>query len=409
MPRLGWRAELALPALLGLPDDAVAAAPAGQLGLGGAYYAANGARNSAGLFVKQLWVRVGSAPAAHGHSAKLGRFEFSDGGEWAPRDPRLASVRQSRLSQRLVGPFGFTHGQRSFDGASYAWRVGEQHVSLTAMRPTVGVFDTDGSGSLPVDVVYAAYNRNAGSGAAPADLRFFALYYNDRRGTVPVDSRPAAVRANGPRGVGIGTVGAHWIQRWGDVDLLAWGLRQVGHWGGLEHRAGALVLEAGWRDAARRWQPSLRVGAMRSSGDEDPNDQTHGTFFQILPTPRPVALFPFHNMQNVEEEYLLLELQPRPRWALRGGVHALRLREGSDLWFLGGGAFDRQSFGYAGRPANGATELSDAMHVSVEWRPSTRLHLELFAAQASGGAVTAASYGERHLARFVYLETTVRR
>jgi hypothetical protein len=36
---------------------------------------------------------------------------------------------------------------------------------------------------------------------------------------------------------------------------------------------------------------------------QNPNDKTHGSFFQILPTPRPYARFPFYNMMNNEDFY----------------------------------------------------------------------------------------------------------
>jgi hypothetical protein len=406
--RIGWRAELAMPALLGLPSDAVLSAPAGQLGLGASYAAANGARESAGLFAKQLWFRVGATPTAEGHSGRIGRFEFSDGGEWRSNDANLSRLRQSRVAQRLIGPFGFTHGQRSFDGASYSWNGRNRQVTLAAMRPTAGVFDTDGGGSLAVDVAYAAFNSAAGSSSAPADLRVFAMYYNDHRGTVPVDSRPAAVRASASRGIAVTTLGAHWIQRRGDFDVLVWAVRQLGQWGGLRHEAGALVAEAGWQATGLPGAPRLRLGTVRGSGDNDPADGRHGTFFQQLPTPRPFALFPFHNMQNIEDDHLSLDWRPSATWTLRGSAHQLRLREGADLWSLGGGAFDRQNFGFAGRPGNGARGLGNALHVGAEWRPSARVQFELFAARASGGAVTAQSYGGVRPARFAYLETSIR-
>ena len=63
-PTTSWNIELAAPALLGLPNDAIAPAPRGQLGLGGTYYAAN---DQAGIpvsvFLKQAWVRFGRPPS----------------------------------------------------------------------------------------------------------------------------------------------------------------------------------------------------------------------------------------------------------------------------------------------------------------------------------------------------------
>ena len=51
-----WQLELEQPTLLGLPDDAVAPAPQGQLGLGASYFAANhNERNTAGIFLTQVY------------------------------------------------------------------------------------------------------------------------------------------------------------------------------------------------------------------------------------------------------------------------------------------------------------------------------------------------------------------
>ena len=412
--RYGWRVEFASPVLFGLPTDAIRPAPAGQLGLGGAYHEANdNARNTVGLFAKQLFFRVGAAPSATGHTLRAGRFEFNDATEWMPRDPTLARVRSTRLSHRVIGTFGFTHGQRSFDGAQYTHTTVTQGITVAAFRPTVGVFSVDGARALDVDVVYASVNRTVGSAAAPADVRAFVLQYEDRRGTVPMDSRPLAARTNAPRGVGVTSVGGHWTQRLGDADrpfdLMVWGIRQFGHWGGLTHAAGALAVEAGWRDVTHARRPALRLGIVRSSGDDDPTDGRHTTFFQVLPTPRTYALFPFHNLQNIEEEFVSGEFSPIPRLTLRASAHLLRLREGADLWMLGGGAIDPRGFGYAGRPTGGETDLGQALNLSAAWQPSPRLQFELFVAHATGGAVTAASYGGVHSGRVLLLETTLRR
>jgi hypothetical protein len=57
-------------------------------------------------------------------------------------------------------------------------------------------------------------------------------------------------------------------------------------------------------------KPWLRGGYTLGSGDGNPNDCTHGTFFQILPTPRPFARFPFFNMENNRDIMGALILRP---------------------------------------------------------------------------------------------------
>lgn len=408
-PGFGWHAELASPMLLGLPDDAVLPGAASQAGLGATYFIANsGRRNVAGLFAKQAFVRVG-ARSGPGRTAILGRFEFADASEHSPGDPTLAAVRRSRVSQRLIGSFGFTHGQRSFDGLQLHLRGADRGATLAAFRPTAGVFDVDGARQLDVNVLYAALNRSRQRATTATDARLFALHYDDRRGTVPTDSRDASVRSAAPRTITVTTLGGHWSARRGRGDLLVWGVRQFGSWSDLRHAAGALALEFGWRDESRRGQPAIRLGAHRSSGDADPTDRRHETFFQVLPTPRAYALFPFLNLQNTEELFALGTFQPRRSVTVSGSIHGYRLRQGADLWTLGGGAFDTRGFGYPGRAAIGRRDLGTAVTASVAWRRSPRLQFELFGARASGGAVQAQTYGAVRPATFVYLETTIRR
>src|ERR1700730_8768701 len=111
-----WNLEFAVPVLLGLPDRAVDPAPQGQLGLGAAYYAANHKNQYAAfIFSKQAFVRLKGDHA----SLQFGRFEFTDGSEVKPANATLASVKNDRIAQRLIGTFGFSDVMRSFDGAHY--------------------------------------------------------------------------------------------------------------------------------------------------------------------------------------------------------------------------------------------------------------------------------------------------
>ncbi|MDF1506463.1 hypothetical protein PYV61_26145, partial [Roseisolibacter sp. H3M3-2] len=200
---LAFTVEGAAPLLVALSADALAPPPQGQLGFGGAYRAANGGDATvARAFVKQAHVRLGAAPGARGASARLGRFELSDGAELAPRDPTLASLKRDRIAQRLVGPFGWTHVGRSFDGvhlartrAASGARGGGGDLTLAAALPTEGAFRAAADLALEFGLAYAAYTRNGGDaarGRGAGDARLFALHYADWRDVAPVDNRPAA-------------------------------------------------------------------------------------------------------------------------------------------------------------------------------------------------------------------------
>lgn len=414
--RVTWMAEAELPALLGVPRDAVAPAPEGQLGMGGSYAAANdGQRNSVNLFLRQAWVRVGAAPRATGHALRLGRFEFVDGTETLPADPSLATLKRERVAHRMLGNFGFTHVMRTFDGAHYTFERAGANVTVVAARPTRGVFDVKGWGDLDVGIAYAALTtRLPWSARAGGEARLFALHYDDARRTVATDNRPLTARqADGDR-VRVTTVGAHLLQLLptgaGPVDLLLWGAAQGGKWQSLDHRGLALAAEAGLQPgglpALRPW---LRAGWYRSSGDDDAADDTHGTYFQILPTPRPYARFPFYNGMNIDDAFGSLVLRPGTRLTLRGEVHALRLSEPADLWYVGGGAFEPQTFGYAGRPSGGRAGLATVWDAGADLRLTPRVTASAYAAWASGGAVTRAIYPDGARASLMTVELEVRR
>ncbi|MDF1504214.1 alginate export family protein, partial [Roseisolibacter sp. H3M3-2] len=196
----------------------------------------------------------------------------------------------------------------------------------------------------------------------------------------------------------------------GTVDGVAWGAWQAGDWGRLDHRAAAGALELGLQPALLpSLRPWLRVWAFHGGGDRDAGDARHGTFFNGLPTPRPFARFPFHNLMNVSQRAVTLALRPGTRLALRGDLSSVRLASASDLWYAGGGAFERASFGYAGRPTGGARALATLADLSADLRLSPRLGLAAYVARAAAGDAVRAVYPGTRPAWLSYVELDVRR
>lgn len=412
-----WRIELAVPALIGLPDDAIAPAPRGQLGLGGTYFAANDNESeAASLFVKQAFVRFGAPPSRGGHALRLGRFEFVDGTEMAPRHTTLASLKRDRIAHRLLGTFGFSHVGRSFDGAHYSFDTpGRVNVTVLGALPTRGVFDVRGMSSLDVRVGYAAATKAFTLSTGSGEWRIFALAYHDRRDVVKTDNRPLSARQGDAEDVRVGTLGAHVLHvlptQVGELDLLLWGALQGGEWGSLTQRGSAVAAEIGFQPGnsttggATSWRPWIRAGWFRGSGDDDPADGSHGTFFQVLPTPRIYARMPFYNLMNIEDTFASLSLR-RGRVTLRGDLHGLRLAEASDLWYQGGGAFERQTFGYAGRASGGSRGLATVLDVGAGVRLGA-LTLSAYAANANQRAVITRIFPDG-AGRLFYLEAELR-
>ncbi len=395
---LEWRVEFAAPALLGLPDDAIAPAPQGLLGQGANYFKANdNATEAIGLFAKQAWLRYKTDDGRW--QARLGRFEFSDGAETTPANGTLAAVKRTRLAQRMIGPFGFTHVGRSFDGLDIQY--GSKHTKVTLMGglPTTGVFDVDGWGR--VDDVALGYGAVTTRGLGQADrseLRLFGMYYRDgREGVVKVDNRPLAERQADLDAINVNSVGGHYLQfvpaGHGPFDLMLWGVLQFGTWGALDHSAWAGAAEIGWQpDILKGLKPWIRVGASASSGDENNSDGTHGTFFQGLPTPRVYARFPFFNLMNSREASASLTLRPGKKTTIRADVRGLRLAETKDGWYVGGGAFRDDDFGYAARPSSGSAGLATLVDLSADYRLNNHWTISGYGSHALAGSVVKSIY-----------------
>jgi hypothetical protein len=414
--RWDWQLEFAAPFLLGLPDSAVASGTPGQLGLGAAYFTANqGNRNTGMVFPKQAFSRWKNLGGVTGQSLRAGRFEFAEGAERTPRNATLAALKRDRINSRLIGTFGWTHVGRSFDGVHYALDKPSSTLTLMAAIPTRGVFQTDGWGQTHTAVGYASYSRAWGKGQHAAETRWMGIYYYDWRHVLKTDSRALAARAADLANIRIATLGGHHVSAIGTeagaVDLMLWGVAQTGRWGTLDHRAHAVAIEGGFQPAGtwtRFWRPWVRAGFFDGSGDANPNDSRHETFFQILPTPRLFDRIPFFNMMNNRDVHAALISRPHARVTVSNEFHSLRLTERNDLWYLGGGAFQPWTFGYVGRNAGGAQSLANLYDLNVDVRLSDLLALNGYFGYVQGLAAPRSVYPGGKDARLGLFEVTYR-
>src|ERR1700733_8629246 len=404
-----WFVEGEQPSILGLPDDAVGAAPQGRLRQGASYYAGNNNHTNVAIgFVKQAFVDFKHLGPA---GLKIGRFEYFDGLEVKPNDPLLATVIQTRISSRLISNFTFAAVQRSFDGVQLSANSGQNNFTFFGARPTQGVFQVKGMDELDVDTYYGAYTRSIASARNAGELRVFALGYIDHRTLVlKTDNRPAPIRAADLGKIEIATWGADYAHvvnttNAGKFDFLAWGAVQTGSWGDLTQRAGAFVFEAGWQPSVKVLKPWVSAGYSYGSGDGNPKDSNHGTFFQVLTTPRQYARFPFYNMMNNEDLYGSLNLRPFSKLSLRSEVHTLRLASASDFWYSGGSAFQPLTFGYTGRPSNGNRGLANVWDLSADYQFARCFSATLYYGHAWGKGVIEAIYPNNANGQLIFLET----
>jgi hypothetical protein len=408
-----WDAEFAVPFLLGLPAHATDAAPQGALGLGSNYYSANsGMQNTAMIFPKQLYLRLHGL-GSEASKLQIGRFLFSDGGEIAPKDATLSTLKRDRVSQRLLGDFGWSDVGRSFDGLHYAYSTPSNDFTFVAATPTRGVYQVDGWGWNRIAFGYAAYTHEWGRGRHAADTRFFVLEYDDFRHILKTDNRPTAVRKGDTENIRIDTFGGHGLHALttgaGTLDFLAWGAVQTGRWGTQQQLSYAFDLEGGWQPKILPdVKPWLRGGFTKGSGDGNPNDNKHETFFQVLPTPRPYARFPFFNMMNTEDAFGALVLRPHPKVTLSSEFHSLRLSNANDFWYSGGGAYQPWTFGYTGRSTSGRRSLGNLYDTSVEYRATRKITLTAYLGYTQGLAAMEEIYPQGKDGEFAYVELLYR-
>lgn len=409
--RVDWQLELSQPSVLGTPSDAVSPVAAkGQMGLGATYYASNGNNsNAATAFLKQGFVRYHFA--GNDRNVRLGRFEFFDGQETQPKNTTLAWLQTNRIAQRLIGNFGFSTGQRSFDGLDAHLGHGSWDLTTMAARADQGVFNMNGNPELNVDLQYLAFSKH--DFGQHVLWRVFALGYHDgRTGIAKTDNRALAVRQAEHSNLRVGTYGGDLLADVptgsGDFDFLAWGVLQNGRWGVLDQHSKAGALEGGYRLTHVASAPWLRGGYFYGSGDTNPSDSHHETFFQVLPTPWIYAQFPFYNLMNNKDGFVQIMDRPSKRLDLRGSVHWVQLASSKDLWYLGGGAYDNKVFGYVGRPSNGNTSLASVADIYASWQAAKSVTMNFYYAHANGKSTVGSIYPADRNGQFGFAELVYR-
>lgn len=392
--------ELAAPMLLGLPKNAMAPAPAGALGLGATYRAQNGSQN-ASVFLKQGYF-LGKA---NGGALKVGRFEFAEGKEVTPKDPALAVTKNTQVAERLIGPFAWTHIGRSIDGATWSKSTPTRNLTLLLGRPTEGVFDLDGNTSLrKVRVGYLANTKSYTGG----ENRLFVMGYDDTRGLAKTDNVAATLKDQ--NAIRLTTLGGHALQALktplGAGDALVWGAVQTGRWGSLRHEASSWTAQVAIRPSfGKKNALNLRTGYYYASGDSDPNNGQHGTFYPMLNTPRLFARTPFFTEANLEDTFVSASWKAGSKVSFRADYHWLRLAKANDLWYQAGGPFNNTAFGLVGRPSGGSRNFADLADLSADITLNKTTMASLYFGQMLGKTVVKSIYPDSR-GSLGYLEIT---
>jgi hypothetical protein len=375
-----------------LPERAVGPGP---LGAGALYFVHSNDTTAEQVYLKSLNVVLKSPPS--GLTIQAGRLPYTSGAEAPSGQPKIEAVKRQRVDSRLIGEFEWAIFQRAYDG-----------VRVDIDRS--GFEDAAGAPMTDVRVASATLNARPGRLLPKTDVQLLAYYYADDRDVTqrPDNTGLGAVRAD----IGIATFGATVTSALphtsGEVDVLIWGVGQTGRWYGTDHRAYSVAVEAGHQWNRSRWRPWVRGGALRASGDEDPSDRRHGTFFQMLPTVRRYSFSTAYSQMNLIDSFVQAILRPRPPLGLRIDVHRVSLAEPADRWYAGSGATQNRGsiFGYVPRLSQGGATLGTVVEGSADYTVSPHWSVNGYIGHIKGGDVIRRSFSGTTLT-FAYVENVL--
>jgi hypothetical protein len=392
--------------LWSLPSNAFGPGP---FGTGAQYYlAANQSR------AYQLYPRLANftwKDIVPGVSLVAGRMGYTSGQEASSGVPSLEVLKRQRLGARLIGEFEWSIVQRAFDGVRVDVDRPAWHVTGAFFLPTQGGYEESATPAITgVQLATGSVSFRPDVLIRSSEVQAFANVYRDRR---PVMARPdnsgGIARA---ADVTIATVGASQAGIFptvaGEADSVVWVAAQTGDWYGQSHRAFSVAAEIGHRFTAASGRPWVRAGWLYASGDGNPSDDRHGTFFQVLPTVRRYSQTTTYALMNLRDLFTQVHLEPHRRLNIRADLHRIDLADRQDRWYAGSGATARDGpgFGYSTRPSGGQTGLGTVLEASADVRLNRRWSVNGFAGTMWGRDVVRRLFAGDRLT-FFYLENVL--
>lgn len=384
-----------------VPDDAFKAPPEACLGMGALYYEHNDDTTPEDIGIHQAYVRL--HPSGKPWQLKLGRLEYTDGMEVFEKSDgqHFNMLKTMRLGDRMISPFGWSAFGRSFDGGTVQYDNDALNVTTAFFYPTQGGWEEEVDTTIE-DISIGTFTLTTKKDAFIPGMEIAGFYYNyrdDRNVSQRVDNQPAPKPSDrvdididmfGGHAVGVYPVGR------GQMDVLFWGGYQFGDWYELDQRAFAFAGEVGYQFTEVHAKPWLRAGYYVGSGDGDPGDGDHGTFFQMAPGTQKYNLLPYCDLMNTEDIFIQLITYPVKNMMIRADYHVLQLNEEDDLWYMGSGPTQESGdiFGYLGRPTHGSDDLSQEFDLLVNYKLRSHLTLLISYTHIFGDDVVKGVYTE---------------
>jgi hypothetical protein len=391
----------------GLPSNAVGPGP---LGTGAVYYAHAGRSDSHQVYLRYANVRLKRLLPST--TIQVGRMAYGSGGETVSGNPKLDAIKLQHVAARLIGEFGWSIYQRAYDGVRVDSARSRWAATGFAFHPTQGGFEDAAGLMMPdVTVLGGAVTMRAASSSASVQYQGFVYRYRDTRHVTqrPDNTGRTALAAD----IGINTFGATIVaapasrgnRQW---DALLWVALQTGSWYEQTHHAASIAVEVGHQWTAAHWQPWLRGGYLYASGDRNPSDARHGTFFEMLPTVRQYAQSALYSQMNNRDLFAQLLVRPRANVNVRLDWHRIGLASSRDGWYFGSGATQQRGsiFGFATRPSFGARDLATIEEGSVDYAIAPHWSVNGYLALGRAGGVVKPAFAG-HALTFAYLENVL--
>jgi len=210
---------------------------------------------------------------------------------------------------------------------------------------------------------------------------------------------------------GINLVGAYKAGT-GEVDLLLWLAFQFGDFGNESQKALAFIAETGYQFVQTPWKPWIRVGFAYASGDGDPDDSNHGTFFNYVPTNHKFYGYVDANaFSNLIDAYMQFLISPHKRVKFAVDGHLFWLASDDEVWIGGSGPFNDSVFGYAFRnPAEGndiEQNLGGEMDLTLIVKTLDYLTLQFGYSHFFGGNGVSAVFEKEDQLDWFYAQATI--
>lgn len=381
--------------LVGLPERAFGP---GSLGSGGFYFFSAEAPAAYQLYFKTMMLRVKSV-LPH-LSMTAGRMSYSSGEETPSGDDRVEQLKRRRIGSRLIGDFEWSLFQRSFDGVRADYDRRGWAATAAIMFPTQGGYEESANPTMSgLKLLTAAFSTKTAL-TPHQQLQLFAYHYRDQRN---VRARPDNTGAPPRRvDVDIATLGASQVGsfavRSGEIDTVVWGAVQRGSWYGQDHAAFGIAVEGGYRWRTW-WHPWVRMGYQHSSGDSNPTDARHETFFAMIPSVDRYSQSTTYTPMNLRDGFVQVLIEPHARLKAQVDVHHLRLATPTDRWYHGSGATSGTGafFGYSGRFSGFDPTLGTIAESSVELALRPQWSARAYAGWMRGGDVVRRSFRDDRL------------